>query len=91
MRSNKEPILRSLGYVYNFDRMVYFSRAARKAFSVEWLEDHTDEDLQRALQEQNGSNIADVVTSRDDGGWRLYLDARPSQSVIDAFLAEVNG
>jgi len=90
VRSHKEPILRSLGYVYNFDRMVYFNRTARKAFSVEWLEDHTDDELRRALEEQNGTNIADIVTSADDGAWRLYLNARPSESVIDAFLAEVN-
>lgn len=90
VRSRKEPILRSLGYVYNFDRMVYLNRAARKAFSVEWLEDHTDEELRRALEEQNGSKLADVVTSPGEGGWRLYLNARPAASVIDALLAEVN-
>lgn len=91
MRSEKEPLLRSRGYVYNFDRMVYLSRAARKAFSVEWLEDHTDDELRRALEEQNGSNLADVITSGEEGEWRLYLNARPSTAVIDAFLAEVNG
>jgi len=90
VRSNKEPVLRSFGYAYNFDRMVYFNRAAKKAFSVDWLEDHTDEELRHALEEQNGSNIADIVTSGDEGGWRLYLNSRPSQSVVDAFLAEVN-
>jgi hypothetical protein len=80
MRSNKEPILRSLGYVYNFDRMVYFNRTARKAFSVEWLQDHTDEELRNALDEQSASDE-----------WQLYLNARPSEAVISTFLAEVTG
>ena len=61
--------------------MVYVNRAAKKAFSVEWIEDHTDDELQSALREQNAS-----------GDWQLYLNApRPAKSVIDAFLAEVNG
>ena len=91
VRTSKEPTLRSHGYVYNFDRMVYFNRAARKAFSVDWLEDHSDDELRRALEEQNGTNIADVVTSDDEDAWRLYLNSQPSRSVVDAFLAEVNG
>ena len=80
MQSAKEPILRTNGYVYNFDRMVYYNRLAKKAFSVEWLEDHTEDELKRKLEERNGA---------DD--WKLYLNACPSKSVIDAFLAEVNG
>jgi hypothetical protein len=78
VRSGKEPILKARGYVYNFDRMAYFNRGDKKAFSVEWLEDHTDEDLQKALGEPIN-------------GWKVYLNSEPSQSVIDIFLAEVNG
>ena len=72
--------------------MVYFNRAAKKAFSVEWLEDHTDDELRGALGERNGIESADVVTAGDRGEWHLYVSGRrPSQSVIDTFLAEVNG
>jgi hypothetical protein len=53
---------------------------SKKAFSVEWLDDHSEDELKRALSEHNENN-----------DWQLYLDVRPSQSVIDAFLAEVNG
>jgi len=80
VRSEKEPVLRANRYRYDFDRMVYYNRTAKKAFSVEWLEEHTDDDLKRALAERNETN-----------GWKIYMDARPSQAVIDAFLAEVNG
>ncbi|PYQ27170.1 MAG: hypothetical protein DMF56_21670 [Acidobacteria bacterium] len=78
MRTQKEPVLKARAYVYNFDRMVYVNRAEKKAFSVDWLEDHSDDELQQALDERNSD-------------WRLYLNSEPSQAVIDTFLAEVNG
>ncbi len=79
MRDRKEPLLKANGYVYNFDRMAYVNRVAKKAFSVEWVEEHTEDDLRRALDDPENDE------------WQLYLTARPSQSVLDAFLAEVNG
>jgi hypothetical protein len=78
--SAKEPILKDARYVYNFDRMAYYNRAVKKAFSVEWVEDHTDEELRRAVEEPNDSN-----------DWQLYVEPRPSQRVIDEFIAEING
>ena len=45
VRTKKEPLLRDAGYTYNFDRMVYLNRATRKAFSVEWVEDNSEEEL----------------------------------------------
>ena len=78
--TDKEPILKAAGYVYNFDRMAYYNRATRKAFSVEGVDDNRVEDLRRALDEPN-----------DSGGWQLYAEPRPPQSVINEFLAEING
>jgi hypothetical protein len=80
LTTDKEPILKAARYVYNFDRMAYYNRAARKAFTVEWVEDHTDQELRRALGEPN-----------DSDGWQLYAEPRPPQSVINEFLAEING
>jgi len=78
--TDKEPILKSAGYVYNFDRMAYYNRATRKAFSVEWVDDNRVEDLRRALDEPN-----------DSDGWKVYAKPQPPQSVINEFLAEING
>jgi hypothetical protein len=78
--TKKEPILKAAKYVYNFDRMAYYNRADKKAFSVEWIEDHSDEELKRALEEPNDS---------DD--WQLYAEPRPPQRVINEFLTEING
>lgn len=80
MRNSREPTLKAAGYAYNFDRMAYFNRDTKKVFSVEWLEDHAVEDLQRALAEPN-----------DTGEWRLYVDQMPPQHVIKALLADIDG
>jgi len=78
MSSVKAPILKSAGYLYNFDRMVYFNRAAKKAFSAEWVEDHSDADLSEKLREPNVS-----------GEWSIFADPKPSQAVVSKFLAEI--
>ena len=75
-----DQILRQQGYRYNFERMAYYSREARKAFSLEWVEDHTEEELLQALSERNAGDE-----------WQIYTDVQPSRAVREAFLAEVNG
>jgi hypothetical protein len=52
----KSKILEEEGYAYNFDRMVYFNRRAKKAFSVEFVEDHTVDQLrERIMEKTNGT------------------------------------
>jgi hypothetical protein len=80
VKRNAEDILRTRGYRYNFDRMAYYNRDAKKVFSFEWIHDHTEEELLAALAEGHAAEE-----------WRIYADVKPSQAVIDAFLAEVNG
>ena len=80
LTTDKEQILKSARYVYNFDRMAYYNRATKKAFSVEWVDDKDVEDVLRALAEPN-----------DSDGWQLYAEPRPPQSVINEFLAQING
>lgn len=78
--TDNEQILKAARYVYNFDRMAYYNRATRKAFTVVWVEDHAEEELRRALDEPN-----------DSDGWKVYAEPQPPQSVINEFLAEING
>jgi hypothetical protein len=61
--TSKSQILRDAGYVYNFDRMVYFNRATKKVFSVEFVEDHDETRLQKCISEE--TNGAD---------WRFYFN-----------------
>jgi hypothetical protein len=80
VRSEKEPILKAAGYVYDFNRLAYYNRAAKKAFTIEWVEDNDEDDLRRAIAERN-----------DGDEWRFYSEPQPSRSVKEAFLAQVNG
>ena len=74
---SKEELLKQAGYRYNFDRMVYFNRAARKVFSVEAVEDNSEGWLSEKIAERNGA-----------GEWLFYFNEAPSQAVIRDFLAE---
>jgi hypothetical protein len=68
--ASKGQILQDAGYAYNFDRMVYFNPTAKKVFSVEFVEDHTDSDLQKCIREE--TNGAD---------WRFYFNSPPPEAV----------
>ncbi len=66
----KSQILREAGYAYNFDRMVYFNPSTKKVFSVEFVEDHSEDQLQSCLSEQtNGAE------------WRFYFNSPPPGAV----------
>jgi hypothetical protein len=49
--TEKEKLLENSGYAYHFDRMIYFNRTARQAFSLEFVEDHSREEIQKLLSE----------------------------------------
>jgi hypothetical protein len=57
----KAEIIDRAGYAYNFDRMMYINRQAKKAFSIEFVDDHREEDLVSKIQEPN-----------QDADWRIY-------------------
>ena len=52
-QTEKIHLLDSAGYAYNFDRMMYINRRAKKAFSVEFIDDHPKEDIASKIQEPN--------------------------------------
>lgn len=67
----KSKILRDAGYIYNFDREVYFNRRTKKVFSVEFIEDSTEEELQSCLNE-----------TKDRKRWHFYFTSGdPSDAV----------
>lgn len=49
--TEKEVLLENSGYRYHFDRMIYFNRAARRAFSIEFVEDHSFQEIQQLVNE----------------------------------------
>ena len=68
--TEKEELLENSGYRYHFDRMIYFNRAARRAFSLEFVEDHSRQELQKLLDEIPATN-----------DWVFHFNELPSDRV----------
>lgn len=68
--TGKWQVLQAAGYAYNFDRMIYFNRRAKKAFSADFVEDHSEIELQTCIDEQSGG-----------AQWRFYFNSPPPASV----------
>jgi len=67
---NKSQILKKAGYAYSFDREIYFNRKTKKVFSVEFIEDHNENELQSRLNEKI-----------DGDEWYFYFNSPPSEAV----------
>jgi hypothetical protein len=74
----KGELLDKNGYRYNFDRMAYISRAAKKVFSIEAIEENPIEWLSARMAE------------RGNGDWQFYFTQPPSQAVVRDFVAELD-
>lgn len=68
--TRKQQILEREGYRYSFDRQVYFNPKTKKAFSVEFLEDHTTDELELHIRE--------AASSID---WLFFFNSPPSDAV----------
>jgi len=78
--ATKQRILQDAVYSYSFDRMIYLNRDARKVFSVEFVDDHDEAELEALV---NGPSSADRE-------WRFYFNSIPSDAVkreLSALLA----
>jgi hypothetical protein len=67
---SKWQILREAEYAYNFDRMVYFNRRTKKVFSVEFVQDHSEDEIQKCINERPSGPE-----------WRFYFNSPPSAAV----------
>jgi hypothetical protein len=76
---SKEKLLIEAGFRYNFVRMSYINRMARKVFSEEAIEDHPENWLIEKIRERN-----------DSGEWQFYFNEPPSPAVVRDFLAEID-
>lgn len=66
----KRDILRQAHYLYNFDRDIFYNRQAKKAFSLEFVDDAAEDLLTRCIHENTNGN-----------GWRFYFHDQPSEAV----------
>jgi len=69
--ATKTQILEDAGYAFSFVRMVYLNRKARKAFSVEFVQDHTEAELEAPIGD----------SAPPAGEWRFYFNSEPSDRV----------
>ena len=69
LTESKTDILDEAGYPYSFDRQMYINRKAKKAFSVEFVQDHSEDQIRKHIREHT------------DGQWRFYFNTPPSEAV----------
>lgn len=75
----KQQILNAGGYRYSFDRQLYFNRGAKKAFSVEFIEDHSEDVIKQLIRELPANPE-----------WRFFFNTEPS-AAVERELAAVLG
>ena len=68
--TTKGQILEDAGYAYSFDRTIHVNRKAKKVFSVQFVEDHNEEELKDRIRENT-----------QGGEWRFYFNSPPSEAV----------
>jgi hypothetical protein len=66
----KAQILEDAGYAYSFDRQMYVNREAKKAFSINFVQDHTEDQIRQYIGKQS-----------DGAEWQFYFNSPPSNAV----------
>jgi hypothetical protein len=70
MEMKKSDILWQADYRYNFDRDLWVNRKAKKAFSVEFVDDKSEKEIASHIEESTNGN-----------GWTFYFNIAPSEGV----------
>ncbi len=78
IEESKKRILEDAGYAYSFDRLSYINRGARKVFSIEFVQDHSEAVLQARISEPTPASE-----------WKFYFNLDPSESVKREFLRSI--
>ena len=68
--AGKTQILEDAGYAYSFNRLGYINRQTRKAFSLEFVQDHSEAQIKACIDEP---------TSPQE--WQFYFNSPPSEAV----------
>ena len=76
--AGKSQVLEEAGYAYSFDRLSYINRDARKIFSIEFVQDHTEAEIRERISDPS-----------PPGEWRFYFNSPPSDAVKREFSAMI--
>lgn len=68
--TKKEALLEASGYRYHFGREIYFNRTKRQALSLEFVEDHSLDEIRGLVDQQSAAS-----------GWDFYFNDPPSDRV----------
>jgi hypothetical protein len=66
----KDQLLKDAGYTYKPDRELYVNRKVRKAFSIDFLEERSPDEIASKINE-----------ARPSGEWTFIFTIEPSESV----------
>ena len=66
----KSEMLFAANYRYNFDRDLYVNREAKKAFSIEFVDDMPEEVVRKGIEEATNGNE-----------WKFYFNSPPPEGV----------
>lgn len=68
--ASRTRILDQAGYAYSFDRQMYVNRKTKTAFSVEYVQDHTEDKIRKLIKER-----------REGAEWLFHFNSEPSDAV----------
>jgi hypothetical protein len=66
----KSDQLFDANYHYDFDRDLFVNAKVKKAFSLEFVDDHSEEEVRKRIEE-----------ATDGSSWRFYFNRLPSENV----------
>jgi hypothetical protein len=68
--ATKQHILEGAGYTYNFDREIYFNRKTKNVFSMDFVEDHDEEEIEQRVRRATGG-----------AEWQFHFNSGPAEAV----------
>lgn len=68
--SAKSDLLDNAGYLYHFDLRLYINRQEKKAFSLQFLETHSEAEIEQCIKSAGANG----------GGWHFFFTEAPTKS-----------
>jgi len=69
--STKLQILEEAGYKYNLDRRLYVNKKQKTAFSLAFLDDHSEAEIARRIREDSTKGTE----------WHFFFNEAPTEAV----------
>lgn len=70
LTESKARLLDEAGYAYSFDRQMYVNRKTKKVFSVEFIQDHNEDQIRKRIEARTAGTE-----------WQFNFNGRLAESV----------